>query len=1122
MGNFNSAKGMDIRLHGRWMELSTRVGDDTQLKSVQMKQNNTNRFSEFHMDGTSAFHPGGNFRVAWDMMGLFFLSIDALMLPLSLAFDMQMSTDNPGGVLLTIFFWFGFVYWCSDIPANFNTAVYRQGRIVETRRLIAYHYLRTWFFFDLGLITLDLISVSTEWSAAGDLATLRSLRVIRALRLLRLLKVSKLKTIIQEMVASTGRSGVVFMLAILNTAILIMFMIHVMTCVWYGIGRGSISSGQISWIDISMATDVSTFTQYMHSLRYVINAPSPPLVAPDNLIELSADTLANILGLIVLGSAVSKISQALADMRANSESDDRQRREIRLYLNSQHAPFELVSRIMKFVDYRLEKMSNISFDATLISKTLQTELYVNQRNAFLVQLPIFSLAQAVYPDVFADLCACLSKDVFEKIESVYLLGSWAKGMVMTLSGTFTYSEPEATALSIEGTAWFEEASLYVDGMLHNSSLATKTFGETFLLSGEDLVRCLIHSPGCTRMFLEYARDFVANLTREKADPFIRDTQMKAGEKACLSNLHYQELYQDPRKKLENIHTASWVRGEALPPLSSEQEEAGLLAGRHTRRASFFGGVTRNSGKQQEAGSWLMRRQESFGSANENLRIQASVLSSEADREFGLRKLIEAVMETTSEAASKTDDHPEASCETSASLGGFFEEDQTLASRIVSAIPELDKRYGPYILFDQEAERGRAESSCISLLALLGKHFEPLAALDIFTSPQPARQKLLQRQWQELLEIVEWISPTQEQVHGVLVLLAIRGIVKAKAVTRQIPKPHRRPERAITFLMECCQQAVPSATHLSDKAMEVIKSALEVHETFNLAQMLQGENVPGSVVKLKELIRDAEGEEALRNYMLFLLGFMSGVSGGEGSRFMNAKNAEGFIAGVRMLQQLTSSTPRGIYWGLLVARADALEIPRETAEDFALVRLACLARVQDPKSYVHLRSAWDGLGIRERDLLMDHFLADGMDQRAYVLEFLPACVQNAQQNKVIGLSLLLEVLVDIICNLHPAVASSPAGEDAKIVPCNLSDLAEFVQVVKNRFIFRTCISRARLRWLGDRLTLEMTGGNWARLNEADSDTTALANTIKEISDRQRELESRLHRNEGPYKLQRVIC
>ena len=62
------------------------------------------------------------------------------------------------------------------------------------------------------------------------------------------------------------------------------------------------------------------------------------------------------------------------------------------------------------------------------------------------------------------------------------------------------------------------------------------------------------------MFLEYARDFVANLTRGGEQPYLRDVQVKAGEKACLANLHYQELYQDPRKKLENIYTAALVRG----------------------------------------------------------------------------------------------------------------------------------------------------------------------------------------------------------------------------------------------------------------------------------------------------------------------------------------------------------------------------------------------------------------------------------------------------------------------------------------------------------------------------------------------------------------------------------
>ena len=37
------------------------------------------------------------------------------------------------------------------------------------------------------------------------------------------------------------------------------------------------------------------------------------------------------------------------------------------------------------------------------------------------------------------------------------------------------------------------------------------------------------------------------------------------------------------------------------------------------------------------------------------------------------------------------------------------------------------------------------------------------------------------------------------------------------------------------------------------------------------------------------------------------------------------------------------------------------IPSSWCQDFALVRLACLARVQDSKAYVQLRAAWDGLG-----------------------------------------------------------------------------------------------------------------------------------------------------------------
>lgn len=48
-----------------------------------------------------------------------------------------------------------------------------------------------------------------------------------------------------------------------------------------------------------------------------------------------------------------------------------------------------------------------------------------------------------------------------------------------------------------------------------------------------------------------------------------------------------------------------------------------------------------------------------------------------------------------------------------------------------------------------------------------------------------------------------------------------------------------------------------------------------------------------------------GDSLFRFYILFLLGFVSGLAGGEGSRFMNAKNADATIGGIRVLQKLMS-------------------------------------------------------------------------------------------------------------------------------------------------------------------------------------------------------------------------
>lgn len=83
----------------------------------------------------------------------------------------------------------------------------------------------------------------------------------------------------------------------------------------------------------------------------------------------------------------------------------------------QDASFELVSRIMKFVDYKLDKISPVTFDSSLISMTLQTELYVSQRGEYLELLPICNLTKAHQNSCFTwgNRCRCVQVSTSKRL-----------------------------------------------------------------------------------------------------------------------------------------------------------------------------------------------------------------------------------------------------------------------------------------------------------------------------------------------------------------------------------------------------------------------------------------------------------------------------------------------------------------------------------------------------------------------------------------------------------------------------------------------------------------------------------------------------------------------------------
>ena len=1047
---------LQLRLHGRWMELSTHAGAEVTVKDKTRKFKEALSTSSTRDDleklmlksrTIKVFHPQGFFKLCWDIIALFLLINDAITIPPSLAWDVKMTQPTFGGWYVMISFWMSLIFWSFDFPINLNTAVYVKGTLQSGRDKILWMYLTTWMPFDLLLIGFDYMFISFD---LGDtnLAVVRSARILRVLRMIRLIKLSKLNNLIEESAAAAGRQWVTMVVAITKTGVGMILVAHWLTCFWYWTGMFLVDTSIPNWIEENEASLVAGWIQYLHALRWILNAPSPPEIHPASGVERAVDIFISVVTLVVIGSAISKISGTMAELRAMNEETSRRRREVRLYLASQAVSYELVTRIMRFVDYKLEKVSANNMDATLISPTLQLELYINQRADYLSQMPIFALAQECYPEVFGSLCAAFTKTFYEKGESVFTAGSYATALHLTYVGKYEYAPEHEDPRPLDSAVrWFGELSLYVDPSWHSSTLTATSFAETFSLQGEDLVECIKVNRGCTSMFCEYAKDFLAGMQKTKSK-FGDEDQKIQGDLCCRHNQHFQAAYPDPTTLFKNIVICR--------DHDSEKSPEGAEDDKLTDYASEKSVLSRLS--DQSGGT------RSFHNLDEILEDQ------------GLAHF-------ASEWISSDQD----------------ENAVNLPQKLQVVIPELDKEFGTHVVFGQAPERDRGESACISVLALVRNKY------DVFTKPQADNVKLLESQWLELQQIVSWIEPEPEELHAVLVLLAIRGLGKSKAVMQQVPTELRRPERAVIHLSQNHQNVIPSTRWLTEKGRGLFEEALLTHELFNLAQMLQGENCPANVKELHAHIEE-KGDSLFRFYILFLLGFMSGLAGGEGSRFMNAKNADATIGGIRVLQKLMSVNATAIYWGYLNLRAEKLGLPFNDPEDLVLVRLACLARVQDQKGYESLRFAWLALGTRERSSLTDHFLADGIEERAFNLEFLPNCVGNAKANPLIGLTLLLDVLTDLLASLRTKAAMNP--KMPKLVSVDLSDMGEFISAVRNRFVFATCISRCQMKFHQGRVRIEMTGGNWGRATDSDSDLTSIAYTLQDLVIKQQRLEERL--------------
>eukprot|EP00439_Symbiodinium_sp_Y106_P038439 s1443_g4.t1 len=1063
-----SASGLShLRLNSHMMELSNKtngvveaLGKD-RIKSnlTQRNQKTTRRFSGM-MYATELTNrcklpvakPSDRIRVAWDIMSICLIVMDVFLLPAAIAWELEEQTNvSFGKLIVQIFSAIAMVFWPLDIVLNFNTAFYA-GSVLETRRsAIARRYLRSWLPFDATVVMLDFaLALSTASEDMGGVLqpfrSARFLRVFRSLRILRLLKAGKINVVLENMLISMGRQWLILAFTVGRMLLTIVMVLHILACTWWGLGKAVSSPGppaMNSWIDIADIWHLSGQAQYIHAMQWILLPPAPAPLATDSAYERLATIMTVVVTVLVIGTSLSVLTGTLQEIRQVNNERSRKRRELRIFLQTKHAPTELVLKVMSYADYKMARHSPIAFDETLISQKLEAELATFQHGDYLREHPIFWLLDTLFPLVFNDLCSTLEKQLFCEGEAVFRHGTLAEMMYISSHGDFRIcTDAQATKKFSGPHYYFAEVALYVEASMHDCTLLAESFTEVFVLTSAKLATVLANSPVCAAMYIEYANEYISHFVVMSPDADVEEVieaHLQNAENSCENNSFYLDMYVDERKQLSSLQ---------LAPHRSEPQIR--LSFRKSESASSLG-----SGDLA-----VMTRTKSFHHRARTMKSQRRH-DDEHVKHISPKEFVDKVFET---------DLPTV----------------TLVNELRDAFVELDPDDGLHARFSDSKEQDRAESAILSLIALVRGNYEA------YTSPQKPAARLTLGQWQQLQSVMAWAAPDREKLLAAILLLAVRGIGKCRSVTHQLPPQHHRPDQAVLFILDHFPDAVPSVYSVSSDVRHLLDDTLELQQNFIFAQMLQGENVPANLVQLKDFINQRSGEETLKFYVIFLLGFLSGLAGGQGSRFMTHNNAKTTILGLSILKQVLLKDPTAIYWTYINNRGVELGRNAKSTEDLAVLRLACLCRAQTEKDLSELQSSWDQLSKTDRKEMIKHFLADGIVFRAVVLEFLPLCLERAKKNAFVTVPTLLEVLVELLRAVRATV--SGAGQ---IVSVDLADFAAFILMVQNGFVFQTCLSRSKLQIKEGRCTLEMTQENWRRVSEPHTDVVLLANSVRDL-------------------------
>jgi len=451
-------------------------------------------------------------RLVWDFLTILLVGVDAVMLPVLLAWPAEEGTGWDDYYKATP------VFWVADICMMFFLAIL----LNESSRVHAVcHYICTWFPLDALVVTLDMVLLA---KLVPD-----DFKALTMMRLLRTVKFRQAITTVESRLAARGMLRAVNLSTILQCVVFIFGVNHALACIAIYIGRQEQEAGRSkNWLQEYLIEEHPLQFQYMIAFNWVIAQYTP---APYPFTAQNEPEQALVLGIILtclpmLGAQIGIISGTLNLMTEKAKERDHVKRDLQRWLRKTHVTKRLHERVLTALDDVLgsqESPLDVKEPLALdfLPSTLIEELRVVKTGETLATHCFYSLLMDDRVEFGGRLAAAFRQKVAVQGEQIFVCSRRAEGIYISIHGSFilrpskeletgnsmsrirTTRTTVSNNVKLQSDTWYAELALYTSRN-HAATLAAATYAKLLTLSATDLLQAVKNSPSVVVAFHEYA------------------------------------------------------------------------------------------------------------------------------------------------------------------------------------------------------------------------------------------------------------------------------------------------------------------------------------------------------------------------------------------------------------------------------------------------------------------------------------------------------------------------------------------------------------------------------------------------------------------------------------------